>query len=67
MKEFIKSLKDNGVKNITYGSQIGYEKKDSLTFQINDKIFIIDSMRGGEISRGSLLVCDVIDARNIDI
>ena len=63
MEEFISELKKNGVKNIDYDAQSGCENKDRLTFQINDKIFIVDSMRGGEILKGSLLICNVIDAR----
>ena len=63
MEEFIQELKKNGVKNIDYCTQIGPEKKDSLSFQINDKVFIVDSMRAGDILKGSLLVCNVINAK----
>ena len=62
-EEFISELENNGVTDIDYCAQIGPEKKDSLSFRINDKVFIIDSGRGGSILKGSYLVCDVIDDR----
>ena len=62
-EEFISELENNGVTDIDYCAQIGSEKKDSLSFRINDKVFIIDSARGGEILKGSFLICNVIDAR----
>ena len=63
MDEFIQELKNNGVINVDFSSMVGPEKKDTLAFQINDKIFIIESGRGGNILGGSYLSCDVIDAK----
>jgi len=66
MQEFINALIQIGATNVELQSNSGYDNHDSLHFQIKDKIFTIDSMRGGEILKGSLLDLAVINSSKID-
>ena len=47
MQEFIDTLIKIGAINVDFQSNTGYDNHDSLHFQIKDKIFTIDSIRGG--------------------
>ena len=61
-EEFVKELEKAGVTNVDLFESSSPEKKHKLHFQIGEKIFIVESGKGGNILGGSYLTCDVINA-----
>ena len=65
MISFEDALKMEGATNIVFEMQVGHDNKDFLSFQLGNKVFTIESGRGGEILKGSYLSCEWIMASNL--